>query len=136
VYSPDAQSLSTAFPTRAPGQGADVTSRDERVAANEAVFRDANELIRLHAGKLALERSEEAPFLCECADPACTEVIQLTLGDYETVRASSNTFLIVPGHDAPASETVVDAGTASPGVAVVEKKKPGQEITERTDPRR
>jgi hypothetical protein len=118
------------------GNGDGVISRDERVAANEAMFRDANEQIRRQAGKLELEQSEPVPFLCECADPACTEVFRLTLRDYEAVRSSSHTFVILPGHEAPASETVVDVGAENDGVAVVEKKPAAQEVTGRTDPRR
>jgi hypothetical protein len=113
-----------------------VTSRDQRVAANEAVFRDANEVIRRQAGKLVAGGRVPVPFLCECADPECTQVIRLTLDDYEAVRADAHTFAIVPGHQAPASETVVDLGPENDGVAVVEKKPAGHEITEQTDPRR
>jgi hypothetical protein len=113
-----------------------VTSRDERVAANEAMFRDANEIIRRHAGSLELRAPDQVPFLCECADPACTDVIRLTIQAYEEVRASSHTFAIVPGHEAAESEAVVDVGPDDDGVAVVAKKPPGHEITEKTDPRR
>jgi hypothetical protein len=113
-----------------------VTSRAERVAANEAVFRDANEVIRSRAGTLELEAPDRVPFLCECADPGCTEVIRLTLEAYEEVRADSHTFAIVPGHEAAESETVVDVGPHDDGVSVVAKKPAGHAITEKTDPRR
>ena len=113
-----------------------MTSRDERVAANEAKFRDANEIIRKQADKLPLERDSHVPFLCECANTGCTEVLRLTLDNYEAVRANPHTFAIVPGHQEPESETVVDGiGGARDGFAVVEKKSPGHEITEQTDPR-
>ena len=114
-----------------------MTSRDERVAANEAKFRDANEIIREQAGKLSLEGSSRVPFLCECANAGCTEVLRLTLDDYEAVRAHSHTFAIVPGHEEPDSETVVDGiGSRDDGFAVVAKKSAGQSIIEQTDPRR
>jgi hypothetical protein len=114
-----------------------VTSRDERVAANEAKFREANELIRDRVARLALDDGTPVPFVCECADTGCTDVIRLTLRDYEAVRASPHTFAIVPGHEATASETLVEGvGSGSSEFAVVEKKPPGQEITEQTDPRR
>jgi hypothetical protein len=100
------------------------------------MFRDANEIIRGQAGKLEFRAADRVPFLCECADPSCTDVIRLTLEDYEAVRASSHTFAIVPGHEAAESETVVDVGSDDDGVAVVAKKPPGHEITEQTDPRR
>jgi hypothetical protein len=110
-----------------------VKSRDERVAENEATFRYANERIRdkaievEHAGGFV-------PFICECADPGCTDLLQMTLGEYEGVRADPHTFTIARGHEAGASERVV--GGDGDRFAVVEKRPPGQEITERTDPRR
>lgn len=107
------------------------------MAANEAMFRDANEVIRSKAGDLELGGGDRAPFLCECADTGCTEVILLTIDDYEAVRADPHTFAIVRGHEAMASETVVRRiGRERDGFAVVEKNAPGQEITELTDPRR
>jgi hypothetical protein len=109
-----------------------VTSRDERVAANEAIFRDANEHIRDKA--IGDDQPGFVPFICECADTGCTDLLQMTLGEYEHVRADPHTFTIARGHEAGASERVV--GGDGDRFAVVEKKPAGQEITERTDPRR
>jgi hypothetical protein len=100
------------------------------------MFRDANEIIRRRAATLELGGPERVPFLCECADPECTDVIRLRIEDYEAVRANSHTFAIVPGHEAAESETVVDVGPDNDGVSVVAKKPPGHAITEKTDPRR
>ena len=110
-----------------------MSSRDERVAANEATFRAANERIRDKAIELD-QAGDFVPFICECADTGCTDLIQMTLSEYEHVRADSHTFTIARGHEAGASERVV--GGEGDRFAVVEKKPPGQEITERTDPRR
>jgi hypothetical protein len=108
-----------------------MSSRDERVAANEATFRAANERIRDKAIEVE-QAGGFVPFICECADTSCTELIQMTLSEYEHVRADPHTFTISPGHEASASERVVeDRGR----FAVVEKKPPAQEITQQTDPR-
>jgi hypothetical protein len=121
------------FPSGRRGKGAGVRSRDERVAANEAIFRSANERIR----DKAIEVDHAVgfmPFICECADPRCTDLLQMTLGEYEHVRADPHTFTIARGHEAGASERVI--GGDGDRYAVVEKTPPGQEITELTDPRR
>ena len=114
-----------------------MTSRDERVAANEAKFRDANEIIREQADKLSLEGGRRVPFLCECANTRCTEVLRLTLDDYGAVRANPHTFAIVPGHEESDVETVVDGiGRRDDGVAVVAKRSAGPSVSEAPDPRR
>lgn len=69
---------------------------EERIAANNAQFRAANEHIRR-----AAEMHEVAtgvPFICECPDAACMEVVRLDLGDYRAVRTSSRWFLKAPSH--------------------------------------
>ena len=70
----------------------------ERVAANEATFRDANERIRDRADEL--DFPDPVPFLCECGEPGCREIVRLTLVEYERVRRNGGThFFVLPGHD-------------------------------------
>lgn len=38
------------------------------------------------------------PYLCECDDGGCRELIRLTADEYERVREEGTTFLIAPGH--------------------------------------
>ncbi len=77
---------------------------NERRALNEALFRDVNERIAESAELFDVERTE---FVCECADPNCTERVSASLEEYESVRAKPTTFLLVPGHEAPDIERVV-----------------------------
>ena len=76
----------------------------ERLAQNEALFRDVNERIAENADRFGVEKTE---FVCECADPSCTERVVVTLAEYESVRAKPTTFLLAPGHDEPAIENVI-----------------------------
>jgi hypothetical protein len=71
----------------------------ERVALNDATFRNANEKIEDKAESLEID---PVPFLCECADVTCTEVVRLSLGDYEDIRSDPTHFLNVPGHEVAA----------------------------------
>ena len=75
----------------------------ERVARNDAVFRAANEDIR----ETAVEQEFHGlvPFICECADETCTEIVQLTLPEYEEVRSHPRRFLNVHGHHVHARGT-------------------------------
>jgi hypothetical protein len=71
----------------------------ERVALNDATFRNANERIEEKAESLDFDT---APFLCECADETCMQVIPLTLQEYEEIRAEPTHFVNVPGHQVTA----------------------------------
>jgi hypothetical protein len=62
--------------------------------------------------------SERIPFLCKCGNGRCTQVITLTPKDYAQIRAHPSYFLLVPGHQILASETVV---AEYDGYTVVEK---------------
>jgi hypothetical protein len=41
---------------------------------------------------------EPFPFICECPDLTCHELVHLTMDEYEDVRRYSRHFLITPGH--------------------------------------
>ena len=72
----------------------------ERVARNDALFREANERILATADSMELDHSEALPFLCECADESCTTVLQLSQDEYEAVRAHPTHFINARGHAA------------------------------------
>jgi hypothetical protein len=79
--------------------------RAERLARNESFFRQVNERIKEIAGRHDYAEQE---FLCECADPGCTQRILLTVREYEHIRSKPTRFVLVPGHAAPAVEYVVE----------------------------
>jgi hypothetical protein len=90
-----------------------VSLREERVGKNEALFREVNERIR---EVTAFDGDVE--FLCECGDASCTQPITMTVAEYEAVRAKATRFAIVPGHEFPDMEDVVEQNDR---FAVVEK---------------
>ena len=100
------------------------------MASNEALFRFANE--RMAGWE---ERHEdEAPelYFCECVDPDCKEKISLTHAEYESVRSSSRQFFVLPGHEQPDVESVVDQYE---GWLVVRKPESVAEVVDPSDPR-
>jgi len=105
-------------------------SADERLARNEALFREVNERIRNVA---AGGQSDRYDFLCECADAACAQRVSLTLAEYERVRAVAARFLLAPGHAVPGIEHVVEDDG---GHIVVEKSGAAGRVARDLDPRR
>jgi hypothetical protein len=83
-----------------------VDPHEERLLRNEETFRRVNERIRGLGESFSIV-SERASFVCECADVNCAEQVEMTLGEYEHVRADPATFLILPGHERPEIERVV-----------------------------
>jgi hypothetical protein len=101
-----------------------------RLGANEAVFRQINEGIE--RGQWPGEEDEPVSFRCECARLGCNELIELSVNEYEAVRADARRFLVIPGHEQLDAERVVET---HPGYLVVEKLTQAGTIAEETDPR-
>jgi hypothetical protein len=93
----------------------------ERIAQNDAAFREANEQIRTRAQEWGIK--DNVPFLCECSDLTCTRIVRLPPAEYERIRTDPSWFLTAPGH------------TAAPGVdAEVVERHPGYEIVGKVAP--
>jgi hypothetical protein len=105
-----------------------MTAREERIAKNEAVFRQVNERI-----SDITDHEELIEFLCECSDMDCIAPVAMTRVDYEHVRAESTWFFVVPGHSTDEIETVVER---RPRFHIVQKD-PGvpAAVAIETDPR-
>jgi hypothetical protein len=108
-----------------------VVSRQQRVAKNEALFREVNERIEEVNEKFGDD--SPADFLCECGDDDCTAPISMTLAEYEEVRSDSTHFAIAKGHEAADVERVI---ATNERYAVVEKfAREAERIAVDTDPR-
>lgn len=107
--------------------------RAEVIARNDATFRDANERVNDFAAGLDAYDDTPIPFLCECADLRCTEIVRLTPDEYESVRRDPTRFATVPGHEGDdEATTVVDENDR---YAVVEKLGIAAEVAVELDPR-
>jgi hypothetical protein len=103
---------------------------EKRVAHNELVFRELNE--RIEAGRWPGDEASGVAFRCECGDLGCNQLLELAPAAYERVRAHPRRFVVVPGHELPEAETVVErAGD----YLVVEKLDAAGRIAESHDPR-
>ena len=83
-------------------------ARDAEVALrNEKLFREANERIAERRDELQIDEGL-TPFLCECEDEACTEIVRLSVDEYRKVRARELTFVVAPGHPTRGEPTGFD----------------------------
>jgi hypothetical protein len=102
---------------------------EERAARNEVMFREANE--KISAKGDALDFVGKIPFLCECEEPKCTEVLSLEADEYERARSNPRYFVLSPGHETRGAQPV----ESNERFTIVEKTGISGEIAEQTDPR-
>jgi hypothetical protein len=106
-----------------------MTSSLERLARNQALFREVNErLLELNDGSY----DGRLEIVCECSREDCTTTLVMRDEDYESTRAHSTYFLVTSGHELLEVERVVDRHD---GFTVVEKLVEIDYAAE-TDPRR
>jgi hypothetical protein len=103
-----------------------------RVAENEATFRESNELIQRAAAEYGLRH--QLPFICECSNPACTEIVRMEAAAYERLRSNPRHFVNAPGHERAAGPHVVVIEQHD-GYDVVEKVGEAAQIVTELDPR-
>ena len=95
-----------------------MSTQEERLAHNEATFRDANEEIRTTLDEHEFD-APLAPFICECSDPSCRALMRIPLETYRKVRSVPTRFILAAGHeDRRGAEDVVERHD---GFVVVEK---------------
>ena len=121
------------YPERLQGTNKAVTEdQARRVGLNESIFRRVNERIetlnRGFGGRL-----RPLTVVCECADAECAERLEIRVPEYEEVRADPPHYIVVPGHELPEFESVVESRD---GDDVVEKRDDtAAAVAEETDPR-
>jgi hypothetical protein len=64
-----------------------MTTREERLAFNQTLFRNANERITAWPERQEADPAEPAPYFSECSRTDCRDQITLTPNEYEAARA-------------------------------------------------
>jgi hypothetical protein len=105
-------------------------AREQRMAQNEALFREVNERVEAVAHQLGPNVPYE--FFCECANADCTFRLQLPLSVYESVRSDPAQFVVLPLHYTPEIEDLI---VKEDIYWVVRKSGEAGEYVERLDPR-
>lgn len=82
-----------------------------RLRENEDLMEDLNRRMKQRLEEIRVEDGEDpgAPFgfFCECSNLDCRERIEVRPRRYESIHADTERFILVPGHEIPAVETVV-----------------------------
>jgi hypothetical protein len=106
-------------------------AREQRLAQNEALFREVNEKVEAVAA-IHGDDDHVYEFLCVCSNADCSVQVPASLAAYEAVRAHPRRFLITPEHWLPDIETVVEK---SDDWWVIEKEGEAGRLVEHLDPR-
>lgn len=109
-----------------------MTGWREREARNEARFRVQNEWTSQAPGSF-LGPARTAFFVCECGDADCSDSIELTAAEYESVRAHSTHFAVQRDHENPESEIVISEGDRFAVISKIEGS--ALRVARATDPR-
>jgi hypothetical protein len=103
----------------------------ERAARNEEVFRGVNERIEEGARQHAV--TAPLPFHWECRRSSCFETIDIPPGRYATVVRERYRFVVIPGHEEPQVERIVETDA---GFLMVEKIGEARSQIDRDHPQR
>ena len=107
--------------------------RKRRIGENETLFRAINEEVDGLNRSLAALTDETIHIVCECGSLECQERLVVPLAAYERVRSDPALFFVIPGHEIPSTEDVVEE---TQRYFVVKKQEGGpEELAEATDPR-
>ena len=105
----------------------DFEAQRARAAKNQSLFREVNERIEDLTQNAAF-----SAFICECMNESCDEQVSLTVEEYEHVRSGGNQFFVLPGHERPQVEQVVEANER---FVLVAKLGAGARVAAELDPR-
>jgi hypothetical protein len=79
------------------------------MAKNEALLREVNERIQEVGERLqVLPDDELLDFRCECGRAECENSVSMTSDEIEQVRSENDRFAVLPGHEDPEIERVVE----------------------------
>ena len=82
-------------------------ARAERIGRNEDLFRKVNDQIE-GVNEAFGTITGTMSILCECGKLECIEQIDLTIDEYRRLRADPTRFAVMPGHELPDVERVVE----------------------------
>ena len=93
-------------------------ARAERIAENEGRFRAINERLRRELQSAGVDVGA-MEIVCECGYVDCRAVVTIPAAAYRAVREHPLRFIVLPGHEIPDVETVVE--DHDPDYRVLEK---------------
>ena len=103
----------------------------ERAARNEEIFREVNERIAEGAEQHGVTGT--LPFHCECGRASCVATIEIPVGSYAVIVRERYRFVVLPGHEEPSIERIVETTS---DYLIVEKVGEAREQIDRDHPQR
>jgi hypothetical protein len=89
-------------------EGETVEERQSRVGRNEALFRAINERLEELNEIFAVVTDDGFQIVCECGDSDCVDQFAIPTAEYVRIRKDPTLFIVLPGHEDPAVEGVVE----------------------------
>ena len=95
-------------------------AQQEAIGQAQVACRTENEAIEASADKLTM--LGPIPFVCECPDRDCAEIVRLSFDEYEAIRQDPRRFFNISGHETASVEAGAERILAVAGnLTVVEK---------------
>jgi hypothetical protein len=113
--------------------GMDLSEVQERGARNQSLYREHNERIEAHNRAHHWVDPPMPDWVCECAFD-CAKPVQMTIAEYEAVRAEPTHFLVVPSPD-HVLEAIENVVARHDRYWLVEKRGHASDVSEELDPR-
>jgi hypothetical protein len=112
----------------------DVSDRYDRAARNQDRFRKYNEDLQPANAAHVWVDPPMPDWVCECANALCSQPVQLSMAEYESVRSDATHFFVAPSREHVVSdvERVVER---TDRYWVVEKLGPAGDASEELDDR-
>ncbi len=112
-----------------------MSDRQEEIGEAQVTFRNANETIQASADSAAILGN--VPFVCECPNSDCTEIVRLSFDQYEAIRQHPTRFFNHTGHEQSSVEAGAERIVAvADQLTVVEKVGVAGEVAAEAYPRR
>jgi hypothetical protein len=81
----------------------------EQAARVQLLYRQVNERIQsVGAGIFGMAADEPLSIVCECLDPSCVKRVEISAYDLGRLRSSPAVFIVLPGHETPENEEVLE----------------------------
>ena len=106
--------------------------RERKLGLNEAMFREVNERLE-ELNRTFADFADHLQVVCECADIACAQMVDVPAADYERIRSDPLLFVLARGHEVVDVEDVVEEHETFEVV----RKREGEagRVARATDPR-
>ena len=80
-----------------------VSDPQQEIGEAQVAFRNANEKIQASADGFAIHGS--IPFICECPDRDCLDLVRLSFDQYDAIRQHPTRFFNITGHESSSVDT-------------------------------